>query len=383
MKSTPPPKFSHNDDSLWTLLQKYSARHWPAAEDKTADQRPLPSTRAASPALFYLQVVTYVLPVLFVLSFFWDFPGLTLIWWGYTVSLEGLLRILSVSGLIGFLTNWVAVTMLFQPRERRPLLGQGLIPAQREQVVTLLAQAISQRLINEDLIHQQIEQSGLIARARHLLLHFVHETIDDPEFRSDLKRMVTRYVDQALADPSIQAQISSLVMRHITQQTKGVSGVVLRVLQQFRAEELEEAIQTSLRTLPESLDELIDRWHPFWDTVPDKLEARAHDIEQWVSRAVLHFVQQLDVQGLLIANMSKYDEAQLESLLKHTSNEQFNYIKYLGGALGVLGGVVIWQPLPALLIFAVLGLLIWGVDEALMRRRRTRMSIITRKDGRE
>jgi uncharacterized membrane protein YheB (UPF0754 family) len=260
--------------------------------------------------------------------------------------------------------------MLFQPRERRPLLGQGLIPAQRDQVVALLAEAISQRLINEELIHQQIEQSGLIRRARHLMLHFIHETIDDPEFRSDLKRVVTTYVERALADPGVQAQISAIVMQQITEQSKGVSGLVLRVLQQFRAEEMEGAIRATLRAVPDSMDAFFDRWHPFWDTLPDKLEARSHEIEQWVSHAVLHFVQQLDVRGLLINNMTKYDEAQLESLLKHTSNEQFNYIKYLGGVLGVLGGLVIWQPIPALLLFTAVGLLIWGVDEALLRRRR-------------
>ena len=85
--------------------------------------------------------------------------------WNDSVALDGLLRMLSVSGLIGFLTNWLAVAMLFQPRQRRPIFGQGLIPAQRELVIARLAQAISERLINAQLIHQQIETSGLITRS--------------------------------------------------------------------------------------------------------------------------------------------------------------------------------------------------------------------------
>lgn len=362
------------DYSLWALLKKFGTRHWPTTDSVSTVERAPPLQRAPIPALLYLRLATYVLPVIFAVSFFWDFPRVSVEWWGYAFSLEGLLRILSVSGLIGFLTNWVAITMLFQPRERRPLLGQGLIPAQRQQVVARLAEAISQRLINEEMIHQQIEQSGLIPRARQQLLHFIHETIDDREFRSDLKRVVTGYIDQALADPSIHAQISRIVLQHIHHQTKGVSGVVLRFLQQFRTEELERTIQMAIHSLPEAMDEILDRWHPFWDTLPDKLEAHAHDIEQSVSHAVLHFVQQLDVRGLLITNMTKYDEAQLESLLKHTSDEQFNYIKYLGGVLGILGGLVIWQPLPALLLFGVLGVLIWGIDEVLMRYKAKRVT---------
>ena len=44
---------------------------------------------------------------------------------GGVLPLEGLLRIISVSGLIGFVTNWVAITMLFNPRQDRPGLRRA------------------------------------------------------------------------------------------------------------------------------------------------------------------------------------------------------------------------------------------------------------------
>jgi len=62
-----------------------------------------------------------------------------------------------------------------------------------------------------------------------------------------------------------------------------------------------------------------------------------------------------------------YDERQLEDLLKRTTNEQLNYIKYLGGVLGLLGGLVIWEPVAALTLFGAVGLTIWGLDELLLR----------------
>jgi hypothetical protein len=77
------------------------------------------------------------------------------------------------------------------------------------------------------------------------------------------------------------------------------------------------------------------------------------------------------VHGLFLANMGKYDEAQLEDLLQNMSNEQFNYIKYLSGVLGFFGGLVIWRPVPALLLFSLLGLSLWLIDEALMRLRKS------------
>jgi uncharacterized membrane protein YheB (UPF0754 family) len=308
--------------------------------------------------------------VIFAVSFLWDFPGMSIHLWGHAVALDGLLRILSVSGLIGFLTNWLAVTMLFQPRERHPLFGQGLIPAQRERVVARLAEVVSQRLINEQLIHQQIHKSGLIPRARQMVVQVVRDTAEDPDFRADLRHIVVASVKNALAEPGIRRQLSDFIYRQLTEQTQGVSGIIFRLLQQFRGQELVAHIEAALDAVPNSVDQALDRWHPFWDKLPGKLEAWSDDIEHLVSQGVLHFVQQLDVHSLIIDNMNKFDEAQLESLLKHASNEQFNYIKYLGGVLGVIGGLVIWQPAPALLLFGIIGLSLWLVDTALMQRRK-------------
>jgi hypothetical protein len=64
-----------------------------------------------------------------------------------------------------------------------------------------------------------------------------------------------------------------------------------------------------------------------------------------------------------------YDEQQLEMLLRRTTNEQLNYIKYLGAVLGVIGGLIIWAPAAALAFFTTVGLVIYAVDEALFRAR--------------
>ena len=356
---------------LWALLKEYATRH---AAPQTSSQllpQPLkPPSGMHVPALFYLRLTPALLVGLFAVSFVWDFPGMSVQMWNKSVALDGLLRMLSVSGLIGFLTNWLAVAMLFQPRQRRPIFGQGLIPAQRELVIARLAQAISERLINAQLIHQQIETSGLITRSRERALHVIRGIVEDPEFRTDLKQLVIHYAKQVVADKRVRQELVQLVIQKMKQQATGFSGIVLNLLRHFKEEELEEQIDTAIRELPSALDRLLDRGHQLLDALPLHIEDRSEEIEEWVTQAVLHFVQELDVYALLISNMGKYNETQLEDLLKNTSNEQFNYIKYLGGVLGFFGGLVIWQPVPALLLFGVLGLSLWLIDEALMRRQR-------------
>jgi uncharacterized membrane-anchored protein YjiN (DUF445 family) len=355
---------------LWALLKEYGIRHAPPLPPPPPLTKPLLPAGMHVPALRYLQLTPVLLTILFAVSFVWDFPGISFQMWNDSVALDGLLRMLSVSGLIGFLTNWLAVAMLFQPRRRRPIFGQGLIPAQRERVIARLAQAISERLINAQLIHQQIETSGLIARTREAALYVIRGMVEDPEFRTDLKQLVIHYVEQVVADKRVRQELVQLVIQKMKQQATGFSGIILTLLRHFREAEAETKIDDAIRELPGSLDRLLDRGHQLLDALPLHIEARAEELEQWVTEAVLHFVQQLDVHGLLLANMDKYDEAQLEDLLKNTSNEQFNYIKYLGGVLGFFGGLVIWQPVPALLLFGGLGLSLWLIDEALMRMRK-------------
>ena len=70
-----------------------------------------------------------------------------------------------------------------------------------------------------------------------------------------------------------------------------------------------------------------------------------------------------------VENMQRNDERQLEDLIKNSSNEQINYIKYLGGVLGFFGGLVIWAPLPALVLFGGAGAVVFALDAALYRIR--------------
>lgn len=370
MLPSPPPKTYTHGFNFWTLLKKYGTRHGPASPSVKTASSPSPTVSMHVPALRYLRMTPALLAALFVVSFVWDFPGVSFHLGNTLVALDGLLRVLSVSGLIGFLTNWLAVTMLFQPRYRRPIFGQGLIPAQRERVIARLAQAISERLINAQLIHQQIETSGLIARSREAVIDMVRGIIEDPEFRADLKQLVIHSAEQMVADPRVRQELVQVVMHKMRQRATGLSALVLTLLRHFKEDELEMQIDIAIQELPGSLDRLLDRGHQLLDAVPVHLETRSDELEQWATQAVLHFIQQLDVHGLILANMDKYDEAQLEDLLKNTSNEQFNYIKYLGGVLGFFGGLVIWQPVPALLLFGALGLSLWFLDEMLMRLRK-------------
>ncbi|MDT0633266.1 DUF445 family protein [Rubrivirga sp. S365] len=343
------------------LVLRYGRAHVPQPEaaPPRPDAGPPRMVGRVGQLIPVLRVVPWLLAVVFAASFLWDVEG-------------SLLRVLSVSGLIGFATNWLAITMLFQPREKRAIVPQGLIPAQRERVIYRLSEAISRELINADIIKQKIQESGVIGRYRDLALGVVRGTVEDPGFRADLKGLATDYASEVLGSEPVRREVARLALQRVETAGRGLGGVALGLYRTFAEDDFQRRLDRALDELPGAVTPLLDRIDTALDAVPAKVEARADEIEEIATRAVLSFVEGFDVRTMIQERARGFDESQLEDLLKSTSNEQLNYIKYLGAVLGVLGGLVIWRPAEALAGFAVVGLALWALDEALVRARRRR-----------
>ena len=355
------------------LVVDYGKQHWPEPTEREVpmEWEPPRLVGRIGKVLPYMRAVPWVLGGLFALSFAWDFPEMSVDLFGSAISVEGLLRIVSVSGLIGFFTNWLAITMLFQPREKRAIIPQGLIPAQRERVIYRLAEAVSQELINEEIIKERIHESGVIGRYRDLALDTVRGVVEDPGFREELKSLTAGYARDVLGSEALRKQLAEVAVQKVEEQAgQGFGGMALRMYRTFAEDDFQRRVDDAIAELPNALTPMLDKLDDALDQIPPRIEARAGDMEVWATKAVLSFVEGLDVRAMIVDNARNYDEAHLERILKTTSNEQLTYIKYLGGVLGLFGGLVIWQPVLSLMTFAIICLGLWGIDEALVRARR-------------
>lgn len=367
----PVPVRSSRTGRLRRLLVHTIRRHLPERDtaDDSVDEPPR-TVGTYARWLPLLRAVPWILLAVFATSFAWDFPGAEIVIAGHTLVVEGLLRITSVSGLIGFLTNWLALTMLFQPREPRPLIGQGVIPAQRERVAFRLAQAVSDELINEEIIIQKIHDSDLTARYRDLALSITRDVTQDEDFRRELKAILDDYFREVLSKPDVKERIVHFTEQQIEKNVnKGLPGLALRVYRTVGEEAFQKQLHEAVEQLPDAVRPILDEAEPYLERLPEQLERRADEIEILLTQVVLRFVESINIQKIVLENVRAYDERQLENLLKRTTNEQLNYIKYLGGVLGVIGGLVIWAPVVSLGALAVLVPAVWALDEALFRMR--------------
>jgi uncharacterized membrane protein YheB (UPF0754 family) len=72
-----------------------------------------------------------------------------------------------ISAFIGWFTNWIAIKMLFHPREPRKILGitfQGIFPKRQKQFAEKLGRLVSEELLSFRDIEQKITEPGNVAR---------------------------------------------------------------------------------------------------------------------------------------------------------------------------------------------------------------------------
>lgn len=349
---------------FWGILQKQIEKQTDSVQDPVSRISPPKKEGKYKILLKLLFFFPLLLIGTFITSFYWDFDGVQTTVLGFSVEFEGLMRILSISGLIGFLTNWLAITMLFRPAKRRPIFGQGLVPAQKDRIAFRLAAAVSEDLINPDIIKQKIQESNAISKYRAQATEYIREVIDDPEFRTDLKSLAVNYVDEMVAQPEVRANIAESIIHQIENniEENSFEKVALKAYSFIKGQEMQSLVEDALTKLPGGVEKGLDKLDSFLDTLPDKIEANSSTIENIVTSLLYKLINQLDVHALVEDNLREYDEQRLEKLIKNASNDQLQYIQYLGAVLGTLGGFIIWKPIGSLVLLLLIISITLGLD---------------------
>lgn len=314
------------------------------------------STESKPSRMIALKVIPWILLIGFIVSFFYDFEGKSIDVFYYKFSIEGLLKILSISGLIGFLTNWIAIIMLFRPQERRPLLGQGLVPAQKKVIAEKLSNAVNKNLINPEQIKSKLSQSGILTNVLKELESGIKNLGNDEEFKDELFLIISDSTREYLQNPVVRENITSVLMEHLEGSftDKSIEKYVFKLYRNLRRDQLIKTIDNAILTIPDTIYTHRASFSSTIHSIPDEISSHSEKIEEFLISGIDEILHRIDLRSLIEDNLNRYDEGRLEELIKSSTIDQLNYIKYLGAILGVLGGLVIWNPLVSLLVLGTL-----------------------------
>lgn len=370
------PKQKRPEQPMGQVIKKYLDNHFHFNEvfrHPDTDVTHHPTKKPVSP-LFrlmvqLLKISPWIVGAGFVLSFFLDFgPEHFLPVFGAKIPLESLLRIVTVSGLIGFFTNWLAIRMLFKPVERRPIWGQGLIPSQRDIIIAQLANGIHKNILSEELIAQRIESSGILNRLNKLLVKGTTNLLHDPEFREEVKSFVYWLLKDYLDREDVRKALTEKIDEKLESKLRhGVKGFLFRTYRKLNPQDYQMVLEGLIKNIPESSVEGIEELEKRTEYLGKFLEEKEEEIEQFFTRLVMDVLERIDIYELLKTQMAHFDEAKLERMIYTSTSSQLLYIQYLGTVLGMLGGLLIWQPIPVLITYAALFSLLYISDIILYR----------------
>ena len=163
------------------------------------------------------------------------------------------ISIIAISAFVGYITNWVAIRMLFRPRREWKIWGRrvpftpGLFPQRRKELAVSLGQAIREHLLTDTAFAERLAE---------------------PELRTRVRATIEKYFSELLqrAWPSLPALIPESFQPSWQQLLqKFQEQVGLRVSTLLTHPELENFVRAQIKA---KLDEWVEK--PLADLVPSQ-----------------------------------------------------------------------------------------------------------------
>lgn len=188
-----------------------------------------------------------------------------------------LLLIPIISAFIGWITNWVAIKMLFHPKQPKKILGitfQGIFPKRQNQFAEKLGKLVSDELLSFTDISEKITNSENLKKVMPLI---------DNHLDNFLKIKLA----------SSMPMISMFIGEKTTNQLKTIF-----------ITELEELFPIIMQQYTENLK------------------------------------SELDIESIVIQKVQSFSSDKLENILYSIMSKEFRFIEILGAILGFLIGLI-------------------------------------------
>lgn len=122
-----------------------------------------------------------------------------------------------LGGVIGYITNDIAIRMLFRPHKAKYIMGvhvpftPGIIPKEKGRIADAIGGVISENLMNKDVLERYLLSDDMVSKVRLSVIEFIKTQKNNQE-------TVKEFLDHYLSDDEI-ATISQNVNESITKQT--------------------------------------------------------------------------------------------------------------------------------------------------------------------
>lgn len=284
-----------------------------------------------------------------------------------------------LEGIIGYITNGIAIKMLFRPR-KAVYLGHwkipftpGLIPQQKDRIARSIGDMASRLLLNGETLRASVLAPETLMDLRDKVTGFIGglsyntDTVEEflgqhlgAEKVSAGADFLEDAVAELLSKKIAESDIGAVVVGRSIAQLKETLGIGLHAML-FTGEamsQIESAIAARINDLigkmaPDVIKEevqklgrdirsarLCDVYSKYQDRIPWLVDRIVVLYEKELGDNLERITQAVDIGGIVCQKIAAFDAKELENLIFGIMNRELKAIVYLGALLGFLMGFI-------------------------------------------
>lgn len=285
-----------------------------------------------------------------------------------------------LGGVIGYITNDLAIRMLFRPR-KAVYIGRfhvpftpGLIPSQQGRIAQSIGDVISSQLLNEDTLRQTLLSENTIQKLQEKVrtslrilskdTRTVRDLLSQPKIQSkfqvsadDLQQKLTAVICAKIIEARLgYAVVDSVVGGHMDflAQNKLVAMVLddnaQENIKEKLAEKVDELVAEKAPVAAAAItnrfrEELVDtRLCDIYEKYRDKEDMLIdRGTELYVSILgdnLGRLLQAINIEKIVVDKINAFDAAELEGMIFGIMKSELRAIVYLGALLGFIMGFI-------------------------------------------
>lgn len=289
----------------------------------------------------------------------------------------------ALGAVIGYITNDIAIRMLFRPRKAKYICGvhvpftPGIIPKEKNRIASAIGNAISEHLMNREVLEHTLLSDEMLAKIRLAIDEFFYAQLHNEEtveqfaahyltseeiaaMRESTCDEIAKLITAKLRDRAIGATIAHAATQHVIDKTRtSVAGKI-------KAERLIEAIASPIESkLASHINDVLHDQAPSMATrivyteaekllsmpMRDLFKGHEQQLEQAregivsVYRTVItdhlpRILEGLNISKIVETRIREMDMAEAEQIILSVMKKELRAIVWLGALLGAIMGTI-------------------------------------------
>jgi len=230
-----------------------------------------------------------------------------------------------IGAIIGYVTNFIAIKMLFRPYKSKKLSGltiipQGVIPKEKKNLAKNVANVVENHLLD-------IEE--------------IHKLLNSDKFKDEIKNLISQKID-TFEMPNI----SEFIKNNPQKVSQNISDFVMDMIKTkfpfamaiLNEEMIQNMVFENIDKLATKVDNMIDL-----DKVVDKEKIKQNlqnEAILFLEKESYKIIENLKIGELVENKVNNFDEKRLEDMLFSLMEKHFKFINLAGAVLGAIIGLI-------------------------------------------